>query len=82
MSRNPKQSSPEVAELAASILADKKASKIAKRLAGSVIAQAGTRKQTGAELEEVASKVMRSAKYSKNTKTLAASVLAQANKDR
>lgn len=82
MNKNKKQPSPGVVQLAADILADSNASKEAKSLAGSVVAQANTDKQTGTELETIASEVLRSDKYSKEIKTLAASVLAQSNKER
>ena len=82
MSKNPKQPSPEVTHLAAKTLADSNASRIARSLAASVLAQTHTTKQTGPVLEDVASKVLQSPKYSADTKTLAASVLAQANKER
>lgn len=80
--RNTKQTSQSVASLAASTLSDPSASKTAKSLAGSLIAQANTGKQTGAQLEDLASKVLKSTKYSEDTKTLAASVLSQSNKER
>jgi hypothetical protein len=82
MSKNKKQSSKEIAELASSTLRDSKASEIAKSLAASVLAQTNTDKQTGAELEDRASKVLKSQKYSDDTKSLAASVLSQSNKER
>lgn len=82
MSKNKKQSSPEITKKAAHILKDPNASKIAKKLAGSVVAQANTGKQTGAEMETTASNVMKSGKYSDDTKSLAASVLSQSNKKR
>ena len=82
MSRNTKQSSPVVTKLAATTLSDPSASKVAKSLAASVLAQSHTPKQTGAEIETVASKVMQSEKYSTETKTLAGSVLSQSNKER
>lgn len=82
MSKNTKQSSKKVAQLAATTLTSDKASNTAKRLAGSVVAQTNTDKQTGTELEDLASKVLRSDKYSDETKSLAASVLSQANKER
>jgi hypothetical protein len=82
MSRNKKQPSPEVVRLAVGILADSSASKEAKSLAGSVVAQAHTDKQTGAELETIASRVLKSDTCSADVKTLAASVLAQSNKER
>lgn len=82
MSTNTKKSSPRVATLAANTLTDPNASKIAKSLAASVVAQTNTGKQTGAKLEDIASKVIQSPKYSDDTKTLAASVLSQSNKER
>ena len=82
MSRNRKQSSAQVASLAAATLKDSTASKTAKSLAGSVMAQAHTKKQTGAQLEDLASMVLCSEKYNEETKTLAASVLSQSNKKR
>jgi hypothetical protein len=82
MSKNTKQSTPKVASLAAATLNDRNASKIAKSLAASVVAQTHTGKQTGAEMESKASKVLQSDKYSDDTKSLAASVLSQSNKER
>lgn len=82
MSKNKKQSSSKVAKLAATTLTDEKASKIAKSLAGSVLAQVNTGKQTGAKMEDVASKVLRSPKFGDGTKILAGSALSQANKER
>lgn len=82
MTKNTKQSSQEMASVAAKTLSGSDSSKIARSLAASVIAQSRTNKQTGADLEETASKVMKSTKYSDETKSLAASVLSQSNKDR
>lgn len=82
MSKNTKQSTPKVAALAAATLNDKTASRIAKSLAGSVIAQTHTGKQTGADMESKASKVLQSEKYSDETKSLAASLVSQSNKER
>ncbi|EKM3681696.1 hypothetical protein PUS40_004460 [Vibrio alginolyticus] len=79
---NTKKSSKQVASLAATTLQDPSASKTAKTLAGSILAQSSTNKQTGADLEEKASKVLKSSKYSEDTKTLAGSVLSQSNKKR
>jgi hypothetical protein len=79
---NTKQTTKQVASLAAATLQDPPASKTAKSLAGSVLAQFSTKKQTGADLEEKASKVLRSSKYSEDTKTLAGSVLSQSDKKR
>jgi hypothetical protein len=55
---------------------------MAKRLAGSVLAQRDGTKRTGAEIEDDASMVMRSKKFSPETKALAASVVAQSEKSR
>lgn len=82
MSKNSKQSSPEIANLAASTMNNPKASQVAKKLAASVLAQAMYGKQTGVELQTVASRVLQSSKYSMDTKSLAASVLSQSTKDR
>jgi len=79
---NRKQSSADVARLAATTLADRGASQTAKSLAGSVIAQTNTGKQTGAQMDDLASRVLQSPKYSDDTKTLAASVLSQSRKAR
>lgn len=82
MSRNNKKTSGRVATLASETLQGRSTSQIAKSLAGSALAQHGSRKQTGAEMESVASRVLRSGKYSEDTKDLAASVLSQSNKPR
>ena len=79
---NKKQTSPKVAQLAAGKLHDPNASAIAKKLAGSALAQSDTPKQTSARMEQKASEVLHSRKYSQEPKTLAASVLAQSKKDR
>lgn len=82
MAGNKKKSSPDLSSLASKTLRDEDASKIQKRLAGSVLSQASKDKQTGADLEDVASKALKSDKYSDTTKTLAGSVLSQSNKKR
>ena len=82
MSENKKRSTPDVVGLAARTLASDNASKIAKKLAASALAQGDPAKQTGPTMEDVASRVMRSPNYSEDTKTLAGSVLSQANKER
>lgn len=82
MSKNTKETSKTVASKAAKTLTDPNASKTAKKLAGSALAQKGTGKQTGSEMEDFASKVLQSNKYSKDTKGLAGSVLSQSNKER
>lgn len=82
MSENKKQTSKEVAHLAAETLRNPSAPAIKKELAGSALAQEHTTKQTSAEMAHKAGEVLHSPKYSKETKTLAASVLAQSSKDR
>ena len=82
MSKNTKQTSSKVSTLASETLLDKQASKIAKSLAASALAQRSGGKQTGAEMEDKAARVLASNHYSDDTKQLAASVLAQANKER
>lgn len=81
---NNKKSSKEMEELALKILADKNATKVAKQLAGSVLAQYNTKKETGKDMEQIASEIMKDKEnsYDSETKSLAASVLAQCNKDR
>ena len=82
MSKNTKQSSPQVANTAAKTLSNPNASATAKSLAASVVAQTHTPKQTGKAMEATASKVLKSEKYSAETKSLAGSVLSQSNKKR
>jgi hypothetical protein len=79
---NKKETSQEIASMAAKTLTDKNASATAKKLAGSALSQSNSSKQTGAELEDLASKVLKSSKYSDDTKSLAGSVLSQSNKER
>ena len=79
---NKKQTSNKISSLASETLHDKNASTIAKKLAGSALAQASTGKQTGAIIENLAGKVLGSDKYSAETKELAGSVLSQSNKNR
>ena len=68
MSKNTKQTSGKVARLAAKTLPNSKASRTAKSLAGSVVAQAHTDKQTGAELEDLASRVLQSPRVQRRHK--------------
>jgi hypothetical protein len=79
---NSKQTSQDVASLAAQTLRDPNASAIAKSLAASALAQASSGKQTGADMEAKAAKALQSDKYSKATKTLAGSVVSQSDKKR
>lgn len=82
MTKNSKQTSNRIASVAATTLANKNSSEIAKSLAASALSQHGSSRQTGAEIEKVASKVLSSSKYAEVTKELAGSVLSQANKTR
>lgn len=82
MSKNRKQSTPEVASRAARTLADPESSARARSLAGSVLAQAHTPKESGPALETRAGKALRDPKASATTKTLAGSVLSQSHKPR
>jgi len=82
MVKNLKQTSENIASLASSVLNDKTASRIAKKLAASALTQRSSTKESGKELEQIAHKVMNGKRYAQRTRTLAASVLAQANKPR
>jgi hypothetical protein len=82
MDKNTKITSADVATQAAQTLNNPNASKIAKSLAGSALAQRDPDKETGKIIENQASNVLRSNKYSDDTKSLAAAVLTQSNKDR
>lgn len=82
MPRNPKRTSSKISSQAGTTLRDSNASKIAKSLAASALAQSGSKKQTGAAMEDKASQVLKSLKYSDETKSLAGSVLSQSNKKR
>lgn len=82
MSRNQKQTSAQIAKLAAETLQNKQASQVAKSLAASALSQRSSDKQTGAKMEDVAARVLAHDRYAKGTKELAASVLSQANKQR
>ena len=79
---NKKQSSRNIASLAAKTLNDNQSSATAKKLAGSVLSQTKSRNQTGSIMEDFASSVLKSKKYSSKTKSLAGSVLSQSNKKR
>ena len=82
MSKNTKQTSSRIASLASETLHDNQASKVARSLAASALAQRNTGKQTGAQMEDLASRVLTSKHYADETKELAASVLSQSNKAR
>lgn len=82
MSVNKKQSSKEVAHLAAETLKDPHATATQKSLAGSVLSQSGTKNQTGKAMEAKASAALHDPQANATTKKLAASVIAQSNKER
>lgn len=82
MTINSKQTSDQVASLAAKTLHDPNASQIQRSLAASALAQAGGARQTGAEMEDAAARALANPHSADVTRTLAASVLAQANKQR
>lgn len=82
MPKNPKQTSVQIAKLAAETLQNKQASQVAKSLAASALSQRSSDKQTGAKMEDIAARVLANDRYAKGTKELAASVLSQANKQR
>jgi len=79
---NTKQTSSSILSLASLTLTDPNASKTAKQLAGSALAQSGSDKQTGATMERLASTVLNSSKLNSLTKQLAGTVLSQSNKSR
>lgn len=82
MATNSKKTTTPVASLAGKTLQSSGASKVQKQLAGSVLAQTGTKKQTGAAIEPKASQALRSTSSSGVTKTLAGSVVSQSNRKR
>lgn len=82
MSFNPKHTSESIATLAARVLRDPFASKEARELAGSALAQVSPDKQTGARMEELAGQILGETGHSADILSLAGSVLAQSNKER
>lgn len=82
MSKNTKKTSQAIASKAAKTLTDPNASKTAKKIAGSALAQKSTNIQIGSKIEDFSSKALQSYRYSKDTKKLAGSVLSQSNKGR
>jgi hypothetical protein len=82
MSKNTKGTSSKIATQASETMRDPHASRMAKSLAASALAQRNTSSQTSAEMEHKAGMVLESGKYSAETKALAASVVAQSNKER
>jgi hypothetical protein len=73
-------SGPKVIRTASSVLRDAGASKTAKSLAGSALAQAHTNKQSSPATAHTASKALTDGRSSSSTKTLAGSVLTQKTK--
>lgn len=73
-------SGPKVTKTASSALRDPGASKTAKSLAGSTLAQAHTTKQSSAATAHTAAKALNDGRTSKATKSLAGSVLTQQTK--
>jgi hypothetical protein len=82
MSKNTKQTSSRIGQLASKTLQNSSSSQVAKSLAASALSQRSDNKETGAKMEDKASRVLASDRYAKVTKELAASVLSQANKKR
>lgn len=76
MSQN-EQSGPKVVSIASSVLRDPNASKTAKSLAGSALAQAGTTKESSEATATTAAKALNDGRTSASTRTLAGSVLTQ-----
>ena len=76
MAKN-ESSGPKVTKTAASVLRDPGASKTAKSLAGSTLAQASTAKQSSSATARTAAKALNDGRTSSTTKSLAGSVLTQ-----
>lgn len=74
------QSGPKVTQIASSVLRDSAASKTAKSLAGSALAQAHTAKQSTRSTATTAAKALNDGRTSSTTRTLAGSVLTQKSK--
>ena len=73
-------SGPKVTKVASSVLRDPGASKTAKSLAGSTLAQAHTTKQSSATTARTAAKALNDGRTSASTKSMAGSVLTQKTK--
>lgn len=82
MSKNTKQTSPQVASLAGKTLQSGAASALQRSLAGSALRQAGTVAQTGAKTEAKAGVALDNSRSAATTKTLAGSVVSQSNRKR
>jgi hypothetical protein len=74
------QSGSKVTKTASTVLRDSGASKTAKSLAGSALAQAGTSKQSSRATASTAAKALNDGRTSASTRTLAGSVLTQKSK--
>jgi len=66
-----------VASKASESLRDPNASALQKSLAGSALAQSGTKKETSAEMATVASRALQDGRVNATTQSLAGSVLTQ-----
>lgn len=77
MAKKHESSGPKVTRTASSVLRDSGASKTAKSLAGSALAQAGTRKASSATTARTAAKALNDGRTNADTKALAGSVLTQ-----
>lgn len=82
MSKNSKQTSPQVASVAGKALGSSSSSAVQKSLAGSALRQAGSSAQTGAQTENRASRALDNPNSAPVTKTLAGSVVSQSNRRR
>lgn len=79
MAKN-ESSGPKVTKTASAVLRDSGASKTAKSLAGSALAQAHTNKQSSPATAHTAAKALNDGRTTKATKSLAGSVLTQKTK--
>jgi hypothetical protein len=71
------KTSSRVGTLASKVLQDSGASKVAKQLAGSALAQTGTGKQSSATVASAAGRALADDRSSRSTRTLAGSVETQ-----
>lgn len=74
------KSGPKVTRTASRVLSDPAVSPMAKSLAGSALAQAGTKKQSSPQTATTAAKALNDGRTSASTRTLAGSVLTQKSK--
>jgi hypothetical protein len=79
MAKNEKTGS-NVSKTASAVLRDAGASKAAKSLAGSALAQTHTKKKSSVTVAKTAAKVLQDGRTAASTKTLAGSVLTQKGK--